>query len=156
MRKSYRMIGVCVLGLIGVLFLSGFSFPPGKMGGNLWKGGHPNPEKIAEKLSDELKLTPEQRQLFATGIKEVEKKAKTRMQQDRELSKKMESELSQDRPDLVKIKGYIDQISRNRAEVQFMRTQFLVEFRKNLSPDQVAKLKAMLAKGPGKRGPREK
>ena len=156
MRKSYWIIGFCVFGLIGAMLLAGFSFPPGKMGGNQWKGGHPNPEKIAEKLSRELALTPDQSQLFSAGIKDIEKKAETLMRQDRELSKKMENELSQDQPELVKIKGYIDQISRNRADVQFLRTQFLVEFRKNLSPDQVKKLKAMLAKEPGKRNPHEK
>lgn len=114
-------------------------------------------DKFAEKIAQELSLTKEQKEKFMAGIKNAEAQFKDMHAQNKALMDKVEKEMQNDNPDMRAIKKHIDQINANQAKMQYDRVENLVRFKKELTPSQLEKMKAMdkkmrdkMGKGPRK------
>jgi Spy/CpxP family protein refolding chaperone len=140
MRKSASIILVIA---VAAMFSATLAFampgeggpPPGPDGD---KG--PNIEKMAGEFAKTLKLTKQQKEKFIKDAKEIEKSAKESRKKDREIMKKMDAEMLKESPDLNAIHGYLENMNKNRTESEFKRISHIIQFRKELTPDQRKKL----------------
>ncbi|MBU0572933.1 MAG: periplasmic heavy metal sensor [Candidatus Margulisbacteria bacterium] len=105
-------------------------------------------EKVSDRFAKELGLSAEQKQSFEAGAKVVEEAIKPINEQNKELHDRIAEELKKDDPNKDVIYGYLEQISKNNTQMHFKRVEHLLEFRKELAPEQKEKLKEMGAKGP--------
>ncbi|MFA5839496.1 MAG: Spy/CpxP family protein refolding chaperone [Candidatus Margulisiibacteriota bacterium] len=103
-----------------------------------------SPEKMIEKMAKDLELTDQQKEKFVADANRVEEKAKSIREKNRQLFDKVQVEVSLDNPDMKKVASYIQEISKNDAQIHLMRIERIVELRKFLSPEQKKKLDAIM------------
>lgn len=106
-----------------------------------------SPEKMLERIAQELGLTQEQKEKYLSGAKKVEADAQSLKAKNKELFAAIEKEMVKDNPDGKAIHNYMRQIGQNRTEIQFKRMEQLLQLRKELSPEQKAKFEKMKGRG---------
>jgi len=118
-----------------VLFSASSAFAWGEFGRR--------PEKAGNRFCKELGLTAEQKEKFLAGDKALKDAEKPLIEDNKKLFEKLDAEIKKDLPNKIMIRGTLKQIEANNAEMRFKRLEHLIEFRKELTPEQKEKLKTM-------------
>jgi Spy/CpxP family protein refolding chaperone len=108
-------------------------------------------EKFIEKVTKELELTQPQKEKALASAKKIEEEAAEVRSKNRELFDKVEKELLKDSPDRKLLSNYMQQISQNNSRIQLKRMEQIIEFRKELTPKQKAKLEKLMKERSNKR-----
>ena len=128
-----------ILFLIGV-FLLGFSscaFAMGRMPAHM--GG----EKLVERMGKHLELTDAQKDKLLTIVKETEEEIEKIRLKNKELLEKLNGEMQKDHPDKASINRYVEEVGQNMTQAQIKRMNVILEFRKELTPEQLEKFKEL-------------
>ena len=111
----------------------------------------PSPEKFIERMAKDLGLSKEQTDKLTAGAKQVEEQAKEMRAKNKELFGQIEKELMKDSPDSKTIYGYMQEIGQNNTQIQFKRMEQIILLRKELNPEQKAKLEKFMQELKGRR-----
>ena len=104
----------------------------------------PEPGKMVERMAKDLGLTKEQKEKFIAEARQIEEGNKQSRQKDREIMNKIEEEMVKESPDTKMIHSYLQEIGRNRTEIQFKRLEQMIKLRKELTPEQREKLQKIM------------
>jgi len=104
----------------------------------------PKAEQMIEKMAKDIGLSQEQKEKFLAGAKKIEAAEKENRGKNKELSDKIEKELIKESPDSKIIYGYMQQISQNMTQIQFMRMEQIIQLRKELTPEQKSKMDQLM------------
>jgi len=105
----------------------------------------PGQQKITDRMAKTLDLTDKQKSDFLNRAKKTEEETKGLLAKNKGLMEKMQAELAKDSPDRNAIHNYVQEIGKNRTEMQFKRLDHMLAFRKQLTPEQQKKFKEMNA-----------
>ena len=106
----------------------------------------PSIDKLADRMAKDLDLTDKQKSNFLDRAKKTKEEPEGLLAKNKGLMEKMQAELGKDNPNRDVIHNYVQEIGKNRTEMQFKRLDDLLEFRKQLTPEQQKKFKEMHAK----------
>ena len=104
----------------------------------------PSPEKMVEKLAKDIGLTSEQKDKFLEEGKKLEEQAKQIRAKNKDLFDSIEKELQKNAPDSKVIYGYMQQISQNDLQIRFKRMEQIIAMKKELTPEQKARLDKLM------------
>lgn len=143
MKKGFTVFAVAS---ILALFLSSSSLAAwgvgtggGGRGRGMMNGGKGGSGFCQSRIVSQLDLTQDQMKKAVDREQAVERDALARRQENEKLRLEMGQELKKDSPDKAKLDRYIDQINRNRAENQKKRTEYMLWFKSQLTPEQKQK-----------------
>lgn len=114
--------------------------------------GRPSPEKMINRLAKDLDLSSEQKTKLLARAKVTEEEAEKINEKNRALFAEIEKELLKDSPSSKTIYGLMQQVGRNRTEIEFKRMEQMLELRRELTQEQKTKFEKMMQAGK-KRGP---
>lgn len=132
MEKSFSVIFVAA---VLAVFLSSSSMAAWGKGDR--KAG--SPSFCKGKIAGQLNLTQDQINKALEKEQAVQQDALTRMQENEKMRLAIGQELKKDDPDRAKLNNYIDNISKNRAEIQKKRMEYMLWFKAQLTPEQKQK-----------------
>ncbi|MBI5699449.1 periplasmic heavy metal sensor [Candidatus Saganbacteria bacterium] len=104
----------------------------------------PMAERMIERMAKDIGLTQQQKDKFLSGAKQIEEEAKEIHSKNKELFDKIEKEILKESPDSKAIYGNMQLISRNMTQIQFKRMDQIIQLRKELTPEQKAKLEKII------------
>ncbi|MFA4967020.1 MAG: periplasmic heavy metal sensor [Candidatus Margulisiibacteriota bacterium] len=130
--------GLLILTVIAIMAPMGFAFQPPPGGRGLSAG------KMIERIAKEIGLSQEQKEKYLAGAKQVEEEAKAIRAKNKDLFDLIKKELQKDAPDSKSIYGYMQQINQNELQVQFKRMEQIIAMKKELTPEQKAKLDQLM------------
>jgi Spy/CpxP family protein refolding chaperone len=148
MKFKFVPVMFLVLGLV----ISG-SMSAYPMGRPMGQGGD---KKFVERLTKDLGLTKDQKDKLVAQFKKVDEEVKPIMDRNRDLMQKMEQEIQKDSPSISQLSGYLEKIGGNSIQIQIKRITAVVEFKKDLTPEQKDKFNKIMKKHGLRDGKREK
>lgn len=114
-----------------------------------------SPQKRFEKMASELGLSDSQKQKFMEREKQLQAEAQSLRAKNKELFGMIQKEMLKDSPDKGSIHNYMEQISKNRLQIEIKRIDQMIALRKEFTPEQKEKLKKIM-ENHGKKGKRFK
>ena len=107
----------------------------------------PPHEKMMERMAKDLGLTKEQKAKYTAMAKQLEEESTAMRSKNKEFFDKIGSELAKDSPNRDLLFGYMQQISKNEDQMRLKRMDQMIQLRKELTPEQKAKLEKLMKQG---------
>jgi Spy/CpxP family protein refolding chaperone len=128
MKRMCLMVVVLVVSVIFVFSMGSFA-----MAG---PAGHMHKDKFVERLSKDLKLTPEQKTILTDNFSKTEAVVSGIQKKNKKLMDDMDNEIQKDNADSSKITMLINQLGQNDTQIKIVRANSIMEFKKTLTPEQ--------------------